>query len=868
MIDFLRQLVSPWVWRMAWRDSRPARWRLLLFSSSIVFGVAALATIGSLRENLNSALGGQAKSLLGADLMVASREPFSAESENLLADFRRQSSDEVRELSFTSMVGIADEVAPKLVTLRGVEPAFPFFGSVVTEPAAAWQQMQAGGGIIVEPAFLASMNASVGDLAKVGSLELPVLGVVKEAPPSASGFSALSPTVFISLEKLESTGLAGMRSLAFHRAYFQLNDGVNAEQLVEANGAKMAELKLTQTTAESRSENVEQAIDYLYLFLNLVGISALFLGGIGVAGAIHVHVSERLASVATLRCLGCSAARSFAVYFVQCVALGFIGVGFGLLLAWVNLLALGAVLANYFPAGLPFGVQLSMDAGAFIQGGLMGVIVSTVFALLPLLAVRRVSPLAAIRKGEQFQSQGRRDPLRWLIYTLMVAVVFFVAWFDSRQLERAWIIAGAYIGFLLLAFGVFAAVGLLLRKVCRWLMRPSWPFVLRQGVAALYRPNNQTGLFMMSIGMGVFFMLTLICMQNILNQWLDPERMAEKPNLFFVDVPPGEMSGVSTMVAEQGATPLGNAPIVSMRITDVKGVGVRQLASQGDASGHKIPAWVVRREFRSTYRDQLGDSEEMIAGEWISSWSASQKNEAIPVSLEQKMADDLGVVIGDELSISIEGFGVSLPIRVANLREVDWRSLNLNFFMIFPPGVLDDYVSYDVMTAHSAGPEITADVQKALFEKFPYVNTIDVSLILSAVQQVLAGASRAVQAMAMLTVLTGALVLVALVLAGRRVRIRESVLLRTMGASRRQITQVLASEYILLSSMAVTAGAGLSVIACYLLGMQVFQGEAFVFPWLLMLATSVGFVIVIVSLGMLLSRGIAKRPPLEVLRSA
>jgi len=208
-----------------------------------------------------------------------------------------------------------------------------------------------------------------------------------------------------------------------------------------------------------------------------------------------------------------------------------------------------------------------------------------------------------------------------------------------------------------------------------------------------------------------------------------------------------------------------------------------------------------------------------------------------------------------------------MNLRVACLREVDWRSMNLNFFIVFPPGVIDDYVSFDVMAAHSPNDESTAMLQRKLFQALPFVNSIDLSLILKTVQNVLSAASKTVQVMSLFTVITGGIVLIAAILAGRRTRIRESVLLRTLGASRRQISQILAVEYSLLATMATFAGALLAVMASYLLGHFVFEGDPYDMPWMLLW---VGVLIVIgitVLLGMLLSRGIASRPPLEVLRS-
>ncbi|MBT8045212.1 MAG: FtsX-like permease family protein, partial [Verrucomicrobiae bacterium] len=623
----------------------------------------------------------------------------------------------------------------------------------------------------------------------------------------------------------------------------------------------------THTTSEKRSENLEKAINRLYTFFNLIGFSALFLGGIGVAGSIHIHISERLQSVATLRCLGCSSAQAFAVYLAQSIAMGvagtLAGVGFGcgfvLVLDWV---------ISSLPAGtLPFDVDVAPTWFEVIKAAAVGLIICVSFALLPLLAVRRVSPLAALRREQVSMQRSARDPWRWMVMIGLVAFAFLLTWLDTADSANGWKTSLGYIGFLAFAFVFLTVTGKLLRWFTKLISRPSWPFVIRQGIASLHRPNNQTGLFMVSIGLGVFLIFTLVLMQNILLQWLDPVRMSDKPNLFMVDIPPEEKQSVATLIADSGVKLLGDAPIVQMRLTEIKGRPVTALTGKAADGEKQIPRWILRREFRSTFRKSLTDTEKLVAGEWIGKADNLSESDAIPVSFERKLANDLGLRLGDEVTISIEGFGVTCKLRIASLRDVDWRSMNLNFFIVFPKGVIDDYVSFDVLAAHSPDDDATANLQQAMFKKLPYVNTIDLSLILKTVQSILSTAGKTVQIMALFTVVTGAIVLVASILAGRRIRIRESVLLRTLGATRKQISSILAVEYALLGLMATMAGSILAVTASYLLGRAVFEGDPYHIPWGL-LATGITLVVATtIILGMLLSRGIANRPPLEVLRA-
>ena len=867
MLGIIKHLFSAWAWQMAWRDSRPGRWRLLMFSASIVFGVAALVTIGSLRQNLNDAVGSQAKSLLGADLLVSSRQPYTEETESLFSEIESSGGARAREVSFTTMLSVGGSTSPKLVSLRGLDGAFPFYGNIVTSPPDAWQKVQKQPGVILEASFLKNMNASVGDTVKIGEMKLPVMGVLDKALPSTSGFAAFSPTVLTSLDVIEKSNLTGSKSLVFYRTYFKLPKSVDAGELIKKNDGLFQRQRLTHTTSKKRSENIEKAINRLYTFFNLIGFSALFLGGIGVAGAIHIHISERLKSVATLRCLGSTSARAFAVYLAQSIVMGVVGTLGGILIGSGFVWILGLVIDNLPPGTLPFTVDVFPAWFEILKAGVVGIMICVCFALLPLLAVRRVSPLAALRREEGSLQKSVRDPLRWVVMLGLMAFAFLLTWWDSQDLANGWKMSLGYMGFLVVAFLFLIAVGKLLRWFARKISQPSWPFVVRQGIASLHRPNNQTGLFMVSIGLGVFLIFTLILMQNILLQWLDPVRMSNRPNLFLVDIPPEEKQSVEKLIADNGVSLLGNAPIVQMRLTEIKGRPVSELIGKPAAGGRAIPRWILRREFRSTYRDALADTEKLVAGEWVGEMPALGDDQVIPVSFEQKLASDLGLKLGDKVTISIEGFGVSRKLRIASLREVDWRSMNLNFFIVFPEGTIDEYVSFNVLAAHSPDDDATAQLQQQMFKKLPYVNTIDLSLILRTVQSILTTAGKTVQVMALFTVVTGAIVLIASLLAGRRIRIRESVLLRTLGASRRQISCILAVEYALLALMATIAGSLLALVASMMLGKLVFEGEPYQMPWGLLAIGIFTVVSVTVMIGMLLSRGVASQPPLQILRS-
>lgn len=783
---------------------------------------------------------------------------------------------------------VGENPQPRLVTIRGVESGFPFYGEVATTPMGKWNAIHSEQGVLVEESFLISMQGKVGDRVKFGEMELPIIGTLDQAPPSSSGFSSMSPTVVTSYETVKSSDLLGSKSLVFHRTYFKLPEVEDHRKMLEQHQLVIDAERLRTVTATQRSENIESTINNLYLFLNLIGFSSLFLGGIGIAGAIHIHISERIPSVVTLRCLGCTSANAFAIYFIQGVCMGVLGTLLGLALGCGGIFLLGSF-AKSLPAVIPFEITITPVGYEVVKSACIGFMISICFALLPLLKLRNLSPLAALRHdgmdsgNQNFKSKSkfRPDPLRWLIILTLAGTAFLLAWIDNGGFgkesgggaDKGLFAAASYVGFLALTFGLLVSCGYLLRWLLKLCVRKSWPFTIRQGFSALYRPNNQTTIFMLSIGLGVFFLFTLMMMQNILLQWLSPDRLAGRPNVFMVDVPPDDMEKAVETITQSGSKPLGAAPIIQLRLTDINGKSVEEiLKEQGDSEASKgddkkIPRWVLRRSFRSTFRSELSDTEVITAGEWIGKYDTSTLSDLIPISMEEKIAEDIGVGIGDTITMEIEGFGEEVELEITSLREVDWSSMDLNFFIVLPEGAVDDYVAFNILTAHSDSPEARAELQQAMFASWPSVSVIDLSLILKTVQSVLSAAGKAIQVMSLFTLITGSIVLISALLSGRKVRIRETVLLRTLGASQGQIARILAIEYALLATLATVAGAGLAALASSLLSQNLFDADMYVFPWVMLITGSASVIIITVVLGMLLSRGIANTPPMYALKS-
>lgn len=857
-------LFSRWVWRMAWRDSRASRRRLLLFSFSISLGIAALVAIGSLGRNLQAAIQEQAKSLLGADLVLTSRQPPTPEIETLVNSFGGKSA---RETSFSTMLVMTN--GTRLVNARAISGGFPFYGALESEPPSAAVELLRGGGVLVEEGILYQFNLTAGDHVRLGNADFRILGALRRVPGDSIAFATIAPRVYLFAADLPATGLLKPGSLARHRFQFRLPDGVDAEPLVEKWRSEFQRLHLEADTVARRQEDLGKALENLYRFLNLIALVALLLGAVGIASAIHVHVRQKLPNVAILRCLGASLPTTFAVYLAQGILLGAAGTGMGI--------ALGAVVAARLPdlvrTFVPFQFTAVFDWRGAGVAAASGFGLCTLFALLPLLDVRRVSPLAAIRAA--YDTAPRRDPARMAVIGLIAAAVTAFALLQTQRWQEGLGVAGG----LAAAFALLAASGRGVMALARRWTPASLPFPWRQGLANLHRPFNRTTLLLVSLGLGTFLLLTLQLTRDVLLQQLFPDDRSDRPNAILFDIQSDQVDGVRTTLHELGLPVLDEAPIVTMRLAEVKGVRTELLVTDSsgnpsDGPGRRgrgdVPEWVLRREYRSSWRSRLTDAETIVAGTFIPSVPVrpdpspdSGSEEPFPISLEEGIARDLKVEVGDRLLWDVQG--VPVPTVIASLRKVDWRQVRPNFFVLFPTGALEAAPSMHLMATRVSGPEESARMQRELVRAFPNVSAIDLTLVLQTLDGVLTQVGFVIRFMALFTVATGLIVLAGAVMSGRWQRIQESILLRTLGASRGQIRRILMAEYAALGFLASTLAVVLAIAASWALAHFAFKTD-FALSWAPPALAIAGVTALTLLVGLATSRGIADQPPLEILR--
>lgn len=874
--------------KMAWRDSRASRRRLVLFSFSVVLGIAALVAIGSLGENLERGIDEQAKGLLGADLIITGRNPLSAA---VRGQVETVATDLAREVSFSSMMAFptANHLT-RLVNVRATEGNFPFYGEFVTVPADAPAKLKAGGDVtIVEETLLRQFDAKIGDQVKLGTTLFTVVGALQKLPGESSAFAAtIAPRALIPMSALEATGLAERNVLVRHRTMLKLPPAIVAEAFERDLRSRFRTEALGYDTVAERRRNLGRTMDNIENFLGLVGFVALFLGAIGVASAIHVYVRQKIPTVAVLRCLGATARQAFAVYLVQGIALGVFGSVVGAILG----LALQVGLLQWLADVMSFQVQFFIAWPAVARGMGAGLVICLLFTLLPLLAVRRVSPLVAIRSAFAERVGAGRDPWQIAIVVFIVgAVAAFSIWQTGKVRDGLGFTVVLGVGFAILA-GLAKFVAWSAR---RWFPR-RWPYVVRQGLANLYRPNNRTVLLLLSLGLGTFLMLTLFLTRTTLLKEIEFSSGGGRPNLLFFDIQDDQIEALTKALAQEGAPVLVHAPIVTMKIATVKGRRVEELlqdsrGKRGPGSGaifrsseakakeaekaaeagadkdgknpepRRMPGWTLRREYRSTFRAKLEGSERLVSGAFVSKVAPGEA--VVPISIEEGLLKEMGLALGDEIEWDVQG--VPIRSRIASVRAVEWRRLEPNFFVVFPEGVLEPAPKFHVAAVRAENSDHSARVQRSMVAAFPNVTAIDLALVMQTVDGMFTKVAFVIELMAAFTVVTGIIVLAGAVLTGRFQRIRETVLLRTLGATRRQLLKIQLVEYAILGALAAIVGCALSVAGNALLAKFVFRITPSV-PVLLLVVGAVAVCVVTVITGLLSGRGVTDHPPLEVLR--
>ena len=850
--------------RLAWREGRAGYRRLSVFVSSIALGVGSLVAIHSFRADVQRSLGDQARALLGADVRVSSRRAFPETFDAVLDSMAAQGRDVARTTTLASMVLDTRSQGVRLFQIQGVDSGYPYYGEVTSTPNAAWRKIHEGPWAVADPAVFIQLDAVVGDTLLIGEARFVLRGEVTGLPTELGFQSAIGPRLYISRARLPGTGLLTFGSIVRYHANFRMPEREDRAEFRDRNGELLEANQLRYTTAGIRAREMSSAVEDVARYLGLLGLAALFLGGIGVASAIHVYIREKVITVAVLRCLGALQRTVFTAYLLQAAGLALIGSVLGVGLGMAVQRGLPLVLSGLLPVGVTTQVSwLALGAGI-----LLGVWVAIMFALSPLLEVRGVSPLIALR--HDFEPPKRTDVLRIGAFVLLALTLVGLTVMEAPSRNQG-------IGFAI----VLGGVGLSLWATARVLILATKRFFphgmsypVRQGVSNLFRPRNQTVSVTLALGFGAFVIGTVGLVEASLTQAFTLETGVGGWNLLLFDVQSDQRTTVEDFVDSRASGPLEVTPLVPSRLLAIKGTPVETLLEL--PGGERPSSRAMRREYRHTYRAELSGSEALVAGAW---WDEPPVDDGdqeagdegggdgmagvARISMEADLAERLRVGLGDHITWDFAG--VPVESRITSLRSVDWARFETNFYVIFEPGTLEEAPQTAVILARIEGERERAELQRDLVVRFANVSVLDLSRLQETIDAILQRANQGIRFLGVFSTVAGVLVLIGALSTSRYQRMRESALLKTLGATRRVVRKVLTVEYAVLGSLATAAGLVLAIFGGWMMTWTVFE-----VPFRLDLARlgSVWLWVtaVTVVVGLIGSRGVVSRPPLAVLR--
>jgi putative ABC transport system permease protein len=760
-----------------------------------------------------------------------------------------------RVTTFPSMAVVPRTAGTRFAQVRGVTENYPFYGSIVTEPAGQWSKLQGGANAIVDPSLLTSLNAKVGDSLRLGFGTFTIVATIKDVPAAAGIAEMLGPRVFIPARYIAETQLLVFGSTADRLVLAKLPPNVDPDKFVKPLRRRIENQQVRLRTVTQTEMQTSDAIENLSSFIGIVGLVALLLGGIGVASGVRAFVARKIDTVAVLRCLGASSGQVLAIYVVQAAAMGLAGAAAGAALGVVIQFVLPQALTDF----LPIDVKVTLVPAAVLTGLAVGGWIALIFALRPLLALRNVSPLQTLRRDTDAEVLRIHwsDVPRIAVDVALVLSVVGIAFLRAQTTRQALSMSAAT-GVAILALGASAA---LLSWGARKGLRTGWPYVVRQGVANLYRPGNQTRAVILALGFGAFLVSTLYLVQHNILRRFTTAAAESRGNVVFFDVQQDQAAGLDSIIRSRGIEVVQTAPVVTMRIASINGKKITDMPAvrkPGDRAG-----WAFRREFRSTFREKPAASETIVGGKWFDTSARKAAQDTGEISLEEGIAKELNVKIGDVIVWNVQG--VEISTRITSLRKVVWTRFEPNFFVVFAPPVLKDAPKQYVLLAQVKDQQNVSPLQRAVVNQFPNISSIDLTSIKRTVDRIVGRVSLAIRFMALFSLAVAIPVLFSAVAATRRARVREGVLLRTLGATRGQIAKILLAEYSLLGALGGLTGMLLSIAGGWAVVRYLFK-----VPFALPIAPISGIAGVIVALtlliGLLAGRDVFRETPIAALR--
>ena len=794
---------------LALRELRGGVRGFRVFLACLVLGVGAIAGIGSLGAAVGAAIRDDARVLFGGDVSarLVYREANPAERQFLAA------SGAVSEIALLRAMAVSlDGARHTLIELKAVDAGYPLYGAMTLTPpqelAGALAPRDGVFGAVADPAVAERLALKIGDQFKIGAASVELRATMERPPDAALSGLAFGPGVIVSSAALGQTGLIQPGALVTYDYRLRLRPGAGAAAWVRQATDEFPDAGWQVRTANEASPALQRFIDRIALFLGLVGITALLVGGIGIGSAVSYFVAGKTATIATLKSLGASTRLVFAAYSVQIGVLALAGIAAGLALGALVPLAVAPFVAKLLPVPLRLGLH-PLPLAVAAADGILAVLV---FSLLPLAAIGRVMPGALFRDVAAPARRGLpRAALAGTVAAALALAALVVLTAPDRKVAL-WYIAGAAA-----AFAVFRLAGALVVAIARRIARPR-RIVLRLALVNLHRPGAPTARIILSLGIGLTVLVAVALVQASLSDEIETSIAEGAPADFFLDIQPDQLDGFTGLVRAVPGARLNDVPMLRGRITQLNGVPVEDARVAADAR------WALRSDRGLTYAAELPAGSQIVAGRW---WPEDYQGPPL-ISFDASLARGMGLKVGDTLAVNV--LGREITATISNLRSIDWTRLGINFAIVFAPGTLDA-APHTVLAAAWLPKAAEEGLVGQVVDKYPNVSAIPVREALDAVERIIAAIGAAIRLAALVTLVAGALVLGGAIAADYRRRVYEAVVLKVLGATRRTIAAAFLVEYGLMGLVGAAIAAGLGTLIAYLLVTGPLRADWSFAPW-------------------------------------
>ncbi|HEV8329065.1 MAG TPA: FtsX-like permease family protein [Nitrospiraceae bacterium] len=847
--------MNPFILRMAWRETRGAWRHFLYFFACIAIGVGALVGVSLFSTNVERAVTKEARGLLGGDLEIRLTHPLSLAGQAVLdslngRDMAFTHVSELVAMAARASFGSAVTQSTQIIELKAVESVYPLYGAIRLDPAQSLDALlhpdehRCGGhscfGAVVQESLLIRMGLSVGDQLKIGQAMFLITGIVRTEPDRMANAFTLGPRVLIAQEGLRAAELIKPGSRVRERYLVKMPPDMPLEPLLSELRDRLAADSVRVSSYRTAQPQLKQFLDQLSRYLGLIGLTALFIGGLGVGTSIHAFLRDKLRTIAILKAVGADSATVVSTYVVQAIFLGCVGSLAGILLGIALQRGLPPLMAALFVSDLLEQLGVSSDLSwssiwPLMKGATLGLLSTLLFTLWPLLKIRDIHPGAIFRRDAEQATVEQETPSsrwwvawgladRWNVGTAGGIILGLCAL--SVWQAGSWPIGFLFLGALSLAIMVLFVCARVFVRGLAWVPMPRL-LSLRYALGNVVRPGSQATGIMVAIGIGVMVIVTVSLVEQALLSQVQENRPADSPTFFFIDIQPDQAQEFVSLVDRQtGRARPELTPLVRSRLRAIDGhvvtpedeVEKDDKRTEGKEARGK--QWYLTREYVLTFLDQLPKDNQLVKGEW---WKPGQVFSTPQVSVEEEAATHLGLAIGSIVEFDIQGATVSA--EVINIRKVEWGNFSTNFYMILSPGAIAGAPFTYVATVR-VSPQEEVPLQQAIVASFPNVSAIHVGDVLDGFARVLDRLSLAIRAVALFCVAAGGLVMAAALAATRYRRLYESVILKALGATRSLIARAFAIEYVLLGAVAGLIGLTLGSVLSWAVLRYVFD-----LPW-------------------------------------